>query len=331
MSTDLYEAAESLLAPEPTEDATEVAEEVNPVEDQAEDVDVSDDDQSEDEDVDPSDEDDVEASTDEEDDEDIAEDDDESEPDEAQTFPVVVDGQEEQWTLEQLKQAASGQGKIRKGFQEVAAARRELQNREAQLAQYEQQVIAAFQAAQSGANLTPPAPPSEDMLASDPIGYLEADVRYKKELAAYQANIQNMQIIQQQQQQRAINAERAFVDEQAKILSEAIPEYANPDTREALARSLIEVGQRYNFSVEELAGVKDARYVMALNDAKKYHDLMAKRETAQSKKKAPQQKQPIRAGAKKVADPANTARKKAQQRLQRTGSIDDAISLIFNS
>lgn len=335
MTTDLYEAAESLLAPSEPE-ATEV--ETNQVEDQTDEADIVDDDPEDATDVDLSDDDDVDASTDESaeadaeaDGEDITEDEAEPEPEEAQLFTVVVDGKEEQWTLDELKRSASGQGKINKGFQEVAAAQRSLKERESQLAQYEQAILSTFQAVQAGVNLTAPTPPSESMLQTDPIGYLEADVRYKRELAEYQRNIQSVQQIQQQRQQRDLEAQRAFVEEQARLLAEAIPEYADPQRREGFARSLVEAGQRYNFSAEEMAGVTDMRYVLALNDAKKYHDLMAKRASANSKAKQKPATQPIRAGAKKVADPANTARKKAQERLRRTGSVDDAISLIFNS
>lgn len=341
MSTDLYEAAESLLAPEPTEEITSEAEatdEGNLVEDQADEADLTDDDQEEAEEADPSDDDDAEDLSSEDDDEEITEDDEDTETDEAQLFTVIIDGKEEQWTLEQLKQSASGQGKISKGFQEAAAAKREadaareeVEATKTKLAQYEQEILQAYNAVKSGANLTPPTPPSEDLLAKDPIGYLEADVRYKRELAEYQQNVQNMNRIAAQNQQRQAEAQRHFVDEQKRLLAERLPEFGNPETRETAAKKIVETAQRYNFTQEEMVGLTDMRYVLALNDAMKYHELMAQRKSAEKKVKQKPATQPIRAGAKKVAEPANTARKKAQERLKRTGSIDDAISLIFNS
>ena len=321
-TTDLETAAASLLRPEAPEE--------NLVEDQIEDAEIVDDDPEDAEEADLSDEDDAETSTS-EDDEEIADDETEDETDEAQLFSVTVDGKEETWTLEQLKQSASGQSAIRKRLEGAAELRKQLEAQQAQMAQYEQVVLNAFQSLQTGSNLQPPTPPSDDLLAKDPIGYLEADVRYKKELAAYQQNVAQFEYIQQQNQQRTVQQQQAFVDEQARLLSEAIPEYADPAKREGFARSLIEAGQRYNFSPEEMAMVQDMRYVLALNDAKKYHDLMAQRNSAKGKAQQKPTKQPIRAGAKKVADPSFTARKKVQERLKRTGSIDDAVSLIFNS
>ena len=333
MSTDLYQAAESLLAPEPAEAAEE-----NLVEDQDVEADQSDDDLAVAEDADPSDDDDAEDLSGEDDDEEITEDDNDEETDEAQLFTVKVDGKEEQWTLEQLKQSASGQGKIQKRFQELAEAERviraqlqEIQAKETHLSQYEQEVLRVFNASQSGTNLQMPTPPSEELLAKDPIGYLEADVRYKREMAEYQQNVQQMNRIAAQNQQRQAEAQRQFVEEQKRLLAERLPEFGNPETREIAAKKIVETAQRYNFTQDEMVGLMDMRYVLALNDARKYHELMAQRESAQSKVQQKPATQPIRAGAKKTAEPANTARKKAQQRLKRTGSIDDAISLIFNS
>lgn len=324
-TTDLYAAAETLLMPEPS------AEDTNSVEDQDDDASQIDDDQDVADDTDLSDEDDADSSSSDDPDEEIADDDTNDQTDKTQLIPVLVDGKEEQWTLEQLKQSASGQGAINKRFQEAAEARKQLQAREEQLALYEQNVLQAFQTLQNGATLQPPTPPSDELLSQDPIGYLEADVRYKKEMAKYQYDVANLQAVQQQQVARTAEQRREFVEYQAKLLSEAIPEYGDPNKREHFAKSLIEVGKKYNFSPEEMVGVTDMRYVLALNDAKKYHDLMAQRKSAKDKVQQKPSTQPIRAGAKKVAEPASTARKKVQERLKRTGSIDDAISLIFNS
>lgn len=320
MTTDLAEMADSLLRPEP--------EATNPVEDEIEDAEIVDDDSDDAPDVDLSDEDDAESSTS-DDDEEIANADEDEEVAQPETFAVIIDGKEENWTIEQLKQSASGQGAINKRFQEAAEMRKQLQSREQQLAQYEQQVLRAFEALQNPQSLTPPQPPSEDLLAKDPIGYLEADVRYKREAAAYQEQLANMQAVQQQNKAREQQSMAAFVEEQARILSEAIPEYGDPAKREGFAKSLIETGKRYNFSDQEMLGVTDSRYVMALNDARKYHELMANRETAKSKIQQSPSKPSIPAGAKKPANAASEARKKAQNRLRQTGSLQDAVSLIF--
>ena len=91
----------------------------------------------------------------------------------------------------------------------------------------------------------------------------------------------------------------------------------------------MQVGMDYGFTAEEMAGVSDARYVRALNDARKYRELVARRKQAQQK--GDKARPVVRAGAKKTADGTAATRKKAQTRLQKTGSINDALGLILNS
>lgn len=329
MTTDLDTLVDSLLAPSQEEAP-------NPVEDQIEDAEIVDDDPDDASDVDLSDEDDVETSSDEYDEE-IADDDANEDAVEPQTFSVKIDGKEEQWTLEQLKQSASGQGAINNRFREIAETNRKLEAQEAQLksreqtlAQYEQNVIQALEALQTGSSLVPPKPPSEELVDKDPIGYLQADAKYKRELAAYQENLQRMQAVQSQNDARQKQQREQFLEDQARILAAAIPEFADQKTRGEITNKLIEFGTaRYNYSKEELNSVADARQIQVLNDARKWHEYQARREAANGKAKQPQDKPVIRVGAKKPVNSASEARKKAQDRLRRTGSLQDAVSLIF--
>jgi hypothetical protein len=76
-----------------------------------------------------------------------------------------------------------------------------------------------------------------------------------------------------------------------------------------------------------MQAVTDARYVRALNDARKYRELVAKKKSVQTKSN--KARPVVKAGAKKRQDGNAANRKKAQQRLQKTGSIDDALNLII--
>jgi hypothetical protein len=67
--------------------------------------------------------------------------------------------------------------------------------------------------------------------------------------------------------------------------------------------------------------------VRALNDARKYQNIVKNRAKAKAKG---QSVQPVKAGAKKRATTANAAtRNKAQTRLQKSGRIEDAIDLLI--
>ena len=87
--------------------------------------------------------------------------------------------------------------------------------------------------------------------------------------------------------------------------------------------------KEYGFSDDEIAATADARYIQMANDAMKYRRIVANRKKAEAKgKKA---KPVVKAGAKKVADPQGTQMRKQQQRLQKSGRIEDAIDLIMRT
>ena len=123
-------------------------------------------------------------------------------------------------------------------------------------------------------------------------------------------------------------AHQSYLAEQAEVLTKHIPEIADPEKGEAIKNALVQTGIDYGFSAEEMQNVTDARYVRALNDARKYRQLVAKRKSAQAK--GEKARPVVKSGAKKRVDSNAATRKKAQQRLQKTGSMEDALSLILN-
>ena len=320
-ATTLEQAAESLLstsdAPEAEGDnLSEAVDEITePTGEDVEDVAESEDD------VEASDEDDYD---DQIDDEDLVE----VEAEDTTLIPVKVDGKEEQWTLDQLKQSAAGQAAINKRFQEAAEARKQIEQANSVLAQQQQQLVQLYQQAQQG-GLQAPTPPSRELFESDPIGYMEEKLKYDEAKAGYDQNLYHMQQVQQQTVQQEQQAHQSYLQEQAEILRQHIPELADPERGEKLKGDLMQVGMDYGFTAEEMAQVSDARYVRALNDARKYRALVSKRKQAQQK--GDKARPVVRAGAKKTSDGQAVTRKKAQSRLQKTGSINDALGLILNS
>ena len=272
-------------------------------------------------------EDDVEASDDDYDDQIDDEDLVEVEAEDTMLIPVKVDGKEEQWTLDQLKQSAAGQAAINKRFQEAADARKQIEQQAAALQEQQQQFLQVYLQAQNG--VTAPVPPSRELFESDPIGYMEEKLKYDEDKAGYDQQMYQIHQMHQQQTQQQAQAQQSYLQEQAEILRQHIPEIADPEKGSKLKDDLMQVGMDYGFSADEMAGVSDARYVRALNDARKYRALVSKRKQAQQK--GEKARPVVRAGAKKTQDGQAATRKKAQQRLQKTGSINDALGLILNS
>ena len=324
-ATSLDNAVEAMLAPAPSEEnqseAVEAAEaptqdvESEAVEDVAEGND------------------DVEASGDDIEDAEYVEDDQIDDDDlveaaeDTNLIPVTVNGKEERWTLDQLKQSAAGQAAINKRFQEAAEARKQIEQQATALQQQQQQLLQLHQQAQNG-GLQAPTPPTRELFESDPIGYMEEKLKYDEAKAQYDQNMFQLQNVQKQRMQAQEQAHQSYLQEQAQVLTKFIPEIADPQKGEAIKNALVDTGVSYGFTAEEMQAVTDARYVRALNDARKYRELVAKRKSAQSK--GEKARPMVKSGAKKRQDSNVATRKKAQTRLQKTGSIDDALSLILN-
>jgi len=325
-STTLDDAVESLLAPsEETSEDNNFDEAVDamiePDDDQTEEIEVADEEQ-----------DDVEASSEDQDEDDLdgVEIDDEDlveATEDTALYTVKVDGKEEQRTLDQLKQGYAGQSAIGRGLQENAQVRKQLEQEKALFQQQQQQFLQLHQQAQNG-GLQAPTPPTREMFESDPIGYMEEKLKYDEAKAQYDQNVFQAQQMQQQQIQQQTQAHQSYLQEQAEVLKQYIPEIADPEKGEKLKGDLMNVGMEYGFTAEEMSAVSDARYIRALNDARKYRDLVAKRKSTQSK--GEKARPVVKAGAKKRVDSNAATRKKAQQRLQKTGSMEDALSLILN-
>ena len=243
-------------------------------------------------------------------------------------IPVKINGKEERWTLDQLKQSAAGQGYINQKMQENAALEKHYKEQAQALAQQQQQVLAMYQQAQQG-GLQAPTPPSKELFDQDPIGYMEAKLTYDEAKAAHDQQLYQLQGMHQQQAQQQQAARQAYLAEQAEVLKQYIPEIADPKKGEMLKTEIMDTGMHYGFTPEEMAGVSDARYVRALNDARKYRQLVANKQKSQSK--ADGVRPVVKAGAKKRPDGQAATRKKAHQRLQKTGSIEDALSLMLKS
>tara|TARA_R110000737_G_scaffold89917_1_gene122366 strand:- start:229 stop:1188 length:960 start_codon:yes stop_codon:yes gene_type:complete len=236
-------------------------------------------------------------------------------------IPVKVDGKDEMKTLDQLKQSYSGQATINKRFQEIAQTRKENE-------QLREQLLQVLQSAQAG-GMQPPISPSRDLFSSDPIGYMDAQLTYADSKAEYDQYQQNVEQLQQQQFQEQDQAHQSYLKEQLGQLQHHIPEFANPEQAAKLRDDIVQVGIDYGFSPEEMAAVSDSRYVRALNDARKYRQLVAKR--AKAAQKGDKARPVVKAGARKAPETATATRNKMQQKLRKSGSIEDALSLMLKS
>lgn len=261
----------------------------------------------------------------EEDDPDEYEEDQEQPP----TYTVKVDGTEIEVTLDELQRGYSGQKYIQKGMQEVADLRKRAEDANAFLTQASDAVNALYQQMQTPGFAQAPTPPDESLIESDPIGYTQDKARYDKAMQKYQQDMMQMQQTFAVQQQAQQHAQQAYLEREMETLRQVLPEFSDPEKASKTRDSMLKMGTEiYGYQPEEISAVMDHRAIRVLNDAIKYQEIMQGKDKAVEKaNKAPRRKV-VKAGSKKTASNRNDTRQ-ARSKLKRSGSIQDAMSLIL--
>ena len=324
-SLSLDSAVALIMEPEAPETEEAVEEEVTQPEEDV--TDESEADYEDEGEVSEEEDDDSEYESDDSEDEDYE--DDESEPDseESQTYTVKVDGEEVEVTLDDLKRGYSGQQYVQKGMQQAAEARKQAEAVYADLMRGRQELAQIIEQARDG-KLVPPKPPSRELLDSDPIEYMSQQAAYSDKMNEYQ---QMSQQVQQQLQMQAQHEERAkqqYMAVEAQKLVEKMPELSDPEKAGKFKDNLLNGAKKYfGYTPEQVAMVGNHQDLLTLNYAIKYAQMMeGKEQVAQKVKKA---KPVVKAGAKKTRS-SRSDRQKALEKVRKTGSEMDALSLLID-
>ena len=316
-------AAEALMAPMESEATETEAPEAEVAEVEEEEVE---------QESEPESDDDAEyAESDDDDDDDEYEASDEDQADQAgpETFSVKINGENVDVTLDDLKRDYSGQQYIQKGMKQAAEQRKQAEEAFNGLSQQRAQLEQLMQQVGQQGILTQPTPPTKDLLNADPLGYIEADASYREEMGAYQAQQQELGQQHQAMQQQQGQAHQAHLQSQMAELQQAIPEFSDAKKAPKMKERLVKQGMAEGYTAEEIGGIVDHRAMKVLHKAMLYDQMVAGGGDVQAKlKKA---RPLMKAGTKK--QPTSAAKKYGKQmsKLKKSGSIDDAAALLFNS
>lgn len=248
-----------------------------------------------------------------------------------QLFTVKVNGRDQQVPLNELLRGYSGQAYIQQRMQEVASAKQQLDEVSQVLATERQQVAQLAKALQTGqVPMRPPEPPSDELLARDPIGFVEARHRYEKEVAAFQQGQYAMQEMSARQAKAEEQAHQARLMQEQQRLAQVIPAFAKPETAAKVKQDLLAAGQEvYGFELDELRSVADHRMLRVLHDAAQYRRIMGTKVGDKQPSQAP--KTPVIKPGVKAAPQASKRVKgeKAKAQMKRTGSVDDVARFLL--
>ena len=255
------------------------------------------------------------------------EDGDSEEEDQPQVFTVKVDGKEVEVTLDELQKGYSRTQDYTRKTQQIAEVRKqteaELQEVRAEREQYAQ-LLGALQAQVQQA-----AQPQVDwdrLYQEDPIEWVrqrELARENQEKAAAIQSEQQRLAQLSQREQ---LQQREALLAQEQEALVAAIPEWKDAKKAQAEKAMLVQFGQKIGFTPDDLKNVVDHRAVVMLRKAALYDQMMSKR--GQIKPVTNNGPRPAKPGAAGRVS-SNTEAMRAQQRLAKTGRVDDAADAIY--
>ena len=249
------------------------------------------------------------------------------EQEQPQIFSVKVDGTEVEVTLDELQKGYSRTLDYTRKTQQIAEVRKqaegELQAVRAEREQYSQLLSALEAQVQQAAQ---PNIDWDRLYNEDPIEWVrQREVMRDNQDRAAAIQSEKQRLSQLSQQEQAQFMQQKLQQEQEALLA-AIPDWKDAEKAKAEKTLLVEFGQKIGFTPEELKSVVDHRAVLMLRKAALYDQMMSKRGNIKPvTNNGPRPAKPGAAG--RVSNSTESVR--AQQRVAKTGRVDDAANAIF--
>jgi len=254
-------------------------------------------------------------------------DEDTEEQEQPQVFSVKVDGKEVEVTLDELQKGYSRTQDYTRKTQQIAEVRKqteaELSAVRAEREQYAQLLSALESQVQQVAQ---PNIDWDRLYQEDPIEWVrQREVMRDNQEKAAAIQSEKQRLSQLSQQEQAQFMQQKLQHEQEALLA-AIPDWKDAKKAQAEKALLVEFGQKIGFTPDELKSVVDHRAVLMLRKAALYDQMMSKRGNIKPvTNNGPRPAKPGAAG--RVSNTTEAVR--AQQRVAKTGRVDDAANAIF--
>lgn len=240
---------------------------------------------------------------------------------EVEYYTVKVDGEEMDVSADDLVKSFQLERTAQKRLSEAAEQRKSLEADRTVLEQEREkyaQGLAQLQAQLSQAGQEPTQEYWDKLYEEDPLEFV-------KQREAQRDREKAMQVLQQEQMQLI----QQRVSEEKSKLVERIPEWRDDEVATREKAGLINFAQRVGFTSDELSQVVDSRLVDVLRRAYLYDQLQQEKPVARKKvAKAPKM---VKGGKPKTSqDVASEKKRKAFDRLKKTGSKDAAVDFLLN-
>ena len=251
-------------------------------------------------------------------------------------YAITINGEEHEVTMDELLKGYSRQSDYTKKTQELSEHRKAFNNAKQQMAQEYQQIQAERQqyidSLQQIVDSSAPGMEQyasinwEQLKAEDPIAFITK----KEEFREAQDNIANYQVqqeeaYQKQYQEYQQQAHQVLRQEHGKM-AQAFPDWKEPAKQKKIAKDIKEYALSVGYTPEEVGSLVDHRSLLVLIKAQKYDSLQNADVKSKKLKNKPRV---IRSGKGKSKGEDNKVKRAAKmKRLQKSGHVDDAISIL---
>jgi len=247
------------------------------------------------------------------------------EQEQPQTFTVKIDGKEVAVTLDELQKGYSRTQDYTRKTQQIAEVRKQVEQETQAVRAERGQYAQLLGALQAQLQATEPQVDLDRLYHEDPIEWVrqkEVMRERAEKVQAIQAEQQRLYQTSQREQQQALEQQLVL---QKDALLAALPSWKDSKVAKAEKALVVESAKNAGFSDEDLNSVYDHRLVLLLRKAGLYDQMMSKRQGIKPVTNGPRPAKPGAAG--RVSTTSEVTR--AQQRLAKTGRVDDAADAIF--
>jgi hypothetical protein len=247
----------------------------------------------------------------------------EQESSEDKYYPIKLDGEDMEITLDEALQGYQRQSDYTKKTQVLANERKQVEAEKEALSrqreQYKQNVDRLIQEQQSQ---QPDETDWDKLYEEDPLQWMKQkeDVRSKKE-KMFELQQEQFRLQQQQSQEQQAQMQE-YLTQQQKALVDTIPEWKDPEVMAKEKSEIRNYAKSIGYSDQELSQIYDSRAVFALRAGMKASGLSSK-----GKVKLRPAKEAIRAvtpGTAAQQPREHTTVSKAKMTLAKTGKMSDA-------
>ena len=250
-------------------------------------------------------------------------------------YKVVVDGQEQEVTLDELTKGYSRQSDYTRKTEKLSQDRKSVeqlkneytrQNEEAKIKrdQYEKQInVLSEQLKQS----EPSKVDLDRLYEDDPAEYVRVKAEQDRRKELLEKANQEQQRIQAEKQEEQTKQYNAYLDQQRQLLAQKLPIYADKEKGAEFTKNLVNYAKEIGYTDQEINMLVDHRSVIMLANAYRYDKL---KKANLKNKKVTKVSKVVSSSSAKVQDDNEVAKrlKSKKANLRKTGKVNDAVSVL---